>query len=177
MRNFLFLFLIQLSVVELLEAQPVQTEVKEEKKKKEDLHCLNYIYKAKKEGVPVYKEPDETSGTLANLSLGEEVCYIGQQESFAILNWKWRAEGEKRADSQPDVAYARLSDLWDYSTSGDDAESSFLGRVFRRAKSYYQYLRYGGVPEDALLPYSPLVDRYHVIKDPKVEESKKTEEE
>ena len=123
--------------------------------------CTGLLYKSKKEGVPVYQEADTTSLVIAHLSLGEEVCYVGEKDEFAILHWEKNSASANEKEKHT-LAYARLVDLWAnerYQKLPQD-ETNQIPRprnFFQKIKSYYYYLRSGGVPEDGLVPYRPII--------------------
>lgn len=70
------------------------------------------LYRSKKERIPVYGERTTGAPVVDRLSLGEEVCYIGEDKEFAILDWSKQpllrryqvlkpltpAQGERRED-------------------------------------------------------------------------------
>jgi len=70
--------------------------------------CPGKIYSAKRDGVQIYKSPNTEAPVLDILSIGEEVCYLGEdfsseETSFAVVVF----DGGKEPSS--DVAYVRLS--------------------------------------------------------------------
>ena len=77
--------------------------------------CVSY--RAKRDGVPVYRQADKASGVLRTLALGEEVCYLGEEKGFAILDWQAFSHSsdtapETATTSKLPLAFAALSDLW-----------------------------------------------------------------
>lgn len=112
-------------------------------------NCGGLLYRAKREGVPVYAEPDTTSRVVHRLTLGERVCYVGEQKAFAILDWREYVPAEQ---TEPRVAFARLVDLW----APNERRGGVVG-FFNRVKGFLYYIINGGVPEDPLLPYRPLI--------------------
>jgi hypothetical protein len=126
--------------------------------------CTGLLYKSKKDDVPVYAEADKTSEVIARLSIGEVVCYVGEQDDFAVLHW--RIDKNKSADSQTQLAYSRLVDLWpsdQYQVKGEANRGTQKRKGFMSTlKSYYYYMRSGGVPEDGLAPYRHIIDSVRV---------------
>lgn len=124
--------------------------------------CVGGLYRSKIEGVPVYADAAKTSQVLAKLSLGAEVCYLGERESFAIVEWPLRTEKiiplpeAEKADSDPQrkLAYVRLVDLWEPRDRARKRRTGLLSTL----KDYYYYMRSGGVPDDGLAPYRPLLN-------------------
>jgi hypothetical protein len=122
------------------------------------------FYRSKKNGVPVYDGPDTTSSRLDTLALGEEVCYIGEENDFAILQWDKQQIIRGTAPAAPAAtgaqktpaekrAYVRLVDLWEPRGSGGDK-----GDLIQRIKNYYYYGQYGGVPDDPLWLFRPMIN-------------------
>ncbi len=135
--------------------------------------CTGLLYKAKKDNVPVYYEADLSSGVLSRLSAGELVCYVGEQGEFAVLHWQ---EGEANSKDSK-LAYARLVDLWPSNQTQQATQLSPFKQhppnVLNTLKSYYYYVQSGGVPEDGLAPYRPLINIFK-FKHEKVQEQKTT---
>lgn len=133
------------------------------------------LYRSKKDGIPVYEKADTGSVIRGRLSLGEEVCYIGEQQGFAIIDWskqpilrryviggtKQPSEPEPEPEALPastagpetadgpgriDRAHVRLVDLWEPRYPRYVPPGSWL-------KSIWDTLWSGGVPDD---PYAPL---------------------
>ncbi|MCB0321930.1 MAG: hypothetical protein KDD69_00100 [Bdellovibrionales bacterium] len=108
-------------------------------------------YKSKRAGVPVYEQPATTSKVLAKLELGELVCYVGEQEAFAIIDWRKQDELNQREKQprpeEPELAFVRLVDLWDGQRS--NAPRSYLEEL----RQFFHYIRYGGVPDDIWAPF------------------------
>lgn len=121
--------------------------------------CSGWLYRSKKHEVAVFEEPDRASRVLEYLSRGDEVCYVGERERFAIVEWTVEKQ-----------AYVRLVDLWpgplsDYakeklSKSGkpmpNPTEYGLMG-IIKRVKRYFTYMRSGGVPDNALDAYEPII--------------------
>ncbi len=126
-------------------------------------NCSGSIYRSKKKGMPVYEEFNLSSQVVYRLRLGEKVCYIGEREGFAILDWREFEESSVAEKSSPakELAYARLVDLWPPRTK-QVAKSSdppgLIGAVFGKAREYFRRLRYGQPPSDALEPIRPALD-------------------
>ena len=102
-----------------------------------------------------------TSEVLYRLKLGEKVCYIGEREGFAILDWREFSVDRTAENQQEELAYARLADLWppkDLKSSTSGAAPGVIGLVFSKAKEYFRRLRYGQPPSDALEPIRPAID-------------------
>ncbi len=122
-------------------------------------------YRSKKEKIPVYQQPDTTSKVVAHLKLGEEVCYIGEQSGFAIVDWRDHlpAAGAQptpapastpiaAADDQleSNLVFVRLVDLW---TPRPGRSLSTKERdLGERVSDFFTYLKGGGVPETPVIP-------------------------
>lgn len=119
-------------------------------------------YRSKKEHIPVYAEADTTSAVVSKLKLGQEVCYIGEQGGFAIIDWRKEAskssetpvrpaENEAEANEQS-LVFVRLVDLWP--PRAGKSLSTREPTIGERVTDFYNYLRNGGVPESPVLPFN-----------------------
>lgn len=122
------------------------------------VNCL--LYRSKKEGVPVYAEPSTSAAVIARLELGENVCYVGEQAGFAIIDWTKQSKiGKSRevSGSEQRLVFVRVVDLWE---ARDDRSLKQYGAagILQRLKQYYYYLRSGGIPETGFMPFEPLVE-------------------
>jgi len=142
-----------------------------------DPECPGFWYRAKRNGVVLYQDPDAESFKVGELTVGERVCVVGEQRKFAIVDlgygtWtmhRWVREPslEKRGKSDTSKAdkgfeknpfdYCRAQELWPPSDAPKQFEPNALG-WFKRMKQYYHFLRSGGVPEEGILPVSPFVE-------------------
>ncbi len=102
------------------------------------------------EDVPVYAESDLTAEVVARLSLGEEVCYVGEEKEFAIVEGEFELKKSR-------LSFVRLVDLW---APNLPASKTPARGLFEQVRRYLKYLQSGGVPEDPLLPYRPLLSPY-----------------
>lgn len=151
--------------------------------------CTGQLYRAKREGVPVYSETSKATQVIKKLKLGEKVCYVGEQNGFAILDWT-REYGAADSTSvsaedsntitgnkKKQLAYARLTDLWEPRDKPVQPAVTQYGLVglWNKAKTYFNYMRYGAVPEDGLAPYRPIIGRSEPIDE--AEEDTETEKE
>ena len=133
-------------------------------------------YRSKKEKVPVYAEPDTTSKVVSRLKLGQEVCYLGEQSGFAIVDWREKNAGlapppetENKDEDKPgapaggpapeanagimldqNLAYIRLVDLWP--PRAGKSLSTTRKSIGQRLSDFYTYIRSGGVPEEPVIP-------------------------
>lgn len=133
-------------------------------------------YRSKKEKVPVYAEPDTTSKVVSRLKLGQEVCYLGEQSGFAIVDWREKnaglapqPEAENKSADKPaepagepaseanagvmleqNLAYIRLVDLWP--PRAGRSLSTSRKSIGQRLSDFYTYIRSGGVPEEPVIP-------------------------
>ncbi len=122
------------------------TALSEEKEVKEqEVGCAGVFYKAKKDDVPVFDRADATGKVPHRLSIGEKVCYIGEEKDFVIIT---KDEGKA-------LFFVRRTDLW--APKREKNRFGMIG-VVDWIKEQYNYMRHGGVPEDGLLPYRPVLD-------------------
>ena len=115
-------------------------------------NCKGLLYRSKKDGIPVYESPDVTSSVLRKLGLGEKVCRIGEMGQFQILRWDSfikHEDGEAIASSS---AFARTVDLWE----ARDMPGRKHG-MLESVTGFFKLLFSGGMAEDPLLPYRPLM--------------------
>ena len=111
--------------------------------------CEGAWYRIKRKRVPIYQEASSRARVIAYLSRGEKVCYIGEKERFSILDWN---AGKEVNQSEPaELVFVRTSDIW---SPNSGRPQGFFGRI----KQYWHYFRSGGVPEDGLAPYGPLIE-------------------
>jgi len=109
-------------------------------------------YSAKLKEVQVYKEPSEDAERLKSLKLGEEVCYLGEVSSFAIIEIDPENKTAKDESqlSPDDVAYVRLTDLW-------EPESKKKKKTQKEhVKDFFKFWQRGGVADDPLAPFRSL---------------------
>jgi hypothetical protein len=126
------------------------------------VECVGGFYRSKLDGVPVYADAATTSQVLTKLALGAEVCYLGERAGFAIVEWPLRTvkivpvpESEKViSDPKLKIAFVRTVDLWEPRGSARKRRTGLLSTL----KDYYYYMRSGGVPDDGLAPYRPLLN-------------------
>jgi hypothetical protein len=107
-------------------------------------------YRSKRADVPVYRKPDRTSAVLGKLALGETVCYVGEQDEFAIIDWQ-RQESLREVQSaelKTELAFIVLTDLWPPPERNTD-----LGD---RIKKLFKSVGSGGLPQDIFSPLSGL---------------------
>lgn len=112
-------------------------------------------YKAKRDEVPVYQSPTSTSKVIARLSLGEEVCYVGEQDGFAILDWEKSIEQsgrDKAAGKSFELVFVLLTELW-------PPEDEEIG-LEAHAKRVFENMGYGGQPEDVFAPLRELIYKF-----------------
>lgn len=160
--SFCALFLFARPLVALAEEK---SEEKSEEKKATVENCS--LYRAKREKVPVYEKPTQSSPVVRKLILGEKVCYVGEQKGFAIIDWrlqeavnsknKKKAEGRSVESKKPQLVFVRLVDLW---APPPRVDPSKPGDMVEQVKRYFYYMRYGGVPEDILGPFRPYIDPF-----------------
>jgi hypothetical protein len=120
-------------------------------------HCLRY--RAKKDGVPVYNEPDLSSGFKRKLRIGEVVCYVGEKNNFAIVDGRFR-DSEKTlevAEKNAPIEYVRLSYLWPPRSGPGSDTPDVKPSVGSRGKQQVFRPRVtapaGSVPEDVFAPF------------------------
>lgn len=121
------------------------------------------FFRAKLERVLVYAEASTDARVIAQLSLGEKVCLIGEAKGFAIVDWSLQNSiGKQQRDMavSQGVAFVRLVDLWEPQDVRGIKEYGVEG-VLKRALQYYHYLRSGGVPEEAFFPFESLKQGFH----------------
>lgn len=107
------------------------------------------FFRAKKNRIPVYSEAAASAEVLDYLRLGEKVCYIGEVESFAIVDWRKQYLIRKTAASQvPKRAFVRLVDLWEPARYQKE-KGGLLATVIR----FFSLRGAGVVPEDPFLPF------------------------
>jgi len=129
--------------------------------------CTGRVYKAKKDDVPVYQEPKLTAKVVSRLKLGERVCYVGEEKDFAIVDWDAHqsVQNDGVVKSKPDdnkkerLVFVRTVDLWAPPNIKEQVVGGVLS-LFEQAKSYMEYMRQGGVPEDPLMPYRPIMNLF-----------------
>jgi len=127
--------------------------------------CSGMLYRSKKNEVPVYGEPDQTSEVVHRLRLGEKVCYIGEKGSFAILDWGSFLAVNGEGVKEEKLSYARLVDLWPPKNGSGRKESlPGLAGFFSKARSLFQRMGYGHPPEDALEPYEQIIGPLRTTK-------------
>ncbi len=120
-------------------------------------NCSGVLYKAKREGVPVYEERATTSQVLRHLTLGEKVCYIGEEGEFAMIDQRFKQNLQVFSESEePRVAFVRLVDLWNL-RDRPVAGKRTSGGWFTRIRQFIKYIMSGGVPEDPLGPVRPIM--------------------
>lgn len=115
-------------------------------------NCPGLLYRSKKEGIPVYDSPDVTSKVLRKLELGEKVCRVGEMAQFQILRWTPHAKEEDGTVTKSATAFARSVDLWE----ARDMPGAKIG-VIESATRFFKLLFSGGMAEDPLLPYRPIM--------------------
>lgn len=121
-----------------------------------DVQC--WPHKAKRDEVPVFDEPETTSAVIGRLKLGEQVCGVGEQQGFAVIDWSRQDSVNNRptmTKAEPELAFVRLVDLWPPAAEKTSAQHDFPGRV----KEFFSYLRSGGMPEDVLGPFGSFFSR------------------
>lgn len=136
----------------------VQAQAESKSEEEEEISCT--LYSAKREAVPVYRSPDKSTEVLAKLSLGEELCYIGEQDGFAIIDWEktfLRREAAFDEESQPELVFVSLTDLWPPMTEVQSIEE--------HARRVFENMGYGGQPEDVFAPLRELI--YKITGGPK----------
>lgn len=115
-------------------------------------NCI--FYRAKKSDVPVFQEPKTISAVIDRLSLGEEVCYVGEEAGFAILEWQKQSLIRGKELPKEEVrAFARLADLWEPAEKTGSSSG-----ILDELKAWYYYRQGGGVPEDPFGAIKPWAD-------------------
>lgn len=117
--------------------------------KKRD-ECNGFLYRPKRNGVPVYDMPDTSGRVLKKLELGQRVCVVGERQDFVIIEWRVPKEGEtpKLDSDKSTLAFARLVDLW---PPRDRPTGSGEVGFFRRIKQYLYFMLHGGVPDTPII--------------------------
>jgi len=128
--------------------------------KKKAVECEGVVYKSKDDHIPVYTSPDETSKVIGKLALGEKVCNVGEEKGFSIIIWPTDySQKTKKAKSEKvektNLAFVKVTDLW---APNLNKSSGGVEGFFEDAKRYYYYIRSGGIPEDPLAPYRPIMN-------------------
>ena len=148
--------------------------------------CNGFVFRTKREGVPLYAQPDTTAAVIARLALGTRVCRVGVQQDFAILAQAPGSEpggtpspSSEAADKPSSQTPTKASDLGK-PTQGEDAQPFVFARnadlwspdvvsptqtqespsALQRLKNMLEYVQSGGVPEDGLLPYRSIIGPY-----------------
>jgi len=138
--------------------------------------CQGFFYKAKRDGVPVYKEPDRGSEVVKVLTIGEKVCYIGEQGEFVIVDWSLtptKAPKSKNPPLSESLMYIRKAELWRTKEHGSGQTSSRSNNFIDAVINYFYYWKSGGVPEQGLVPYDPAIDAMtNSVKEPKEKQNK-----
>jgi hypothetical protein len=106
--------------------------------------CNGEIYRPRRDGVPVLREPDRTAEVVFSLVLGDRVCKVGERGEFAILS---SATGPVPREVAPgsetpkaSVTYARLRELY-------QVESRSRRGIGERIGAWLRYVLSGGVPD------------------------------
>lgn len=121
--------------------------------KKETLvPCGGFLYRAKRDDVPVYEEPSLDSSVVRRLKQSEQVCYLGEQGDFIIVQKKSDQIGTEKESNKTAVAFVRLVDVWP--PPQGQVRTSFL----KKTRQYMNYVLHGGVPEDPLFLVRPLIE-------------------
>ena len=108
--------------------------------------CEGQLYRAKRDGVPVFDEPNTTGTVTERLSVGERVCWVGERDNFAII-----VAGPERQ-----LRYVKLYDLWpprEKDGKHKNSPHSLLGGAIDSAKGQMQRILQGIPAEDSLAPY------------------------
>lgn len=118
--------------------------------------CAGSLYRAKRDDVPVYEEPSLESSVLRRLKQSEQVCYLGEQGDFIIIQKKSNQQSSEQSSGQDgdksSVAFVRLVDVWE--PSQGQVRTSFL----KKTRQYMNYVLHGGVPDDPLFLVRPLIE-------------------
>ena len=150
MKQFVFYFLLLFLPTLVVADEAPEDDVK---------NC--HRYRAKKERIPVYEQPDTTSAVVGHLRLGEHVCYVGEQQGYATVDWGVQhvfSSERKKSSRKSRLVFVRLVDLWEPVAGLGSKQKKGPEGFIAWMKSYYHYLRSGGVPEDGLIPYRPVID-------------------
>ena len=104
-------------------------------------------YTAKHKSVQVYREPKEDAARVKVLKRGDEVCYIGEQGEFAIIELENELK-KKDLLSPDDVGYVKLSHLWPPMSKGKKQKE--------HVKDFFKFWQDGGVADDPFAPFRSL---------------------
>ncbi len=151
----LFVSFCLLSSTASAEEQATSTTIQSAETEQEPLleNCTRY--KAKRADVPVYEEPEKSSRVVAKLLLGEEVCYVGEQNDFAIIDWRIQPQispERKSKTKSSELVFIALSDLWAPADKGVDLEQS--------VRNIFESMGYGGQPDDIFGPVRAWLYRF-----------------
>lgn len=161
----LFCLLLLLVIPDMVRAQDLG-----QNEKTPSYSCNGQWYKVKKDKTPVFEEPAQDSRVLVYLEEADRVCYVGEKNDFAIVDrLSIPSKAQKEVDSLLSASkedeeagnrfvYLRVSQLWATPTKKKD--EGVAKEVFSRLKGMYNDFRYGGVPEDGLLPYRPFIELF-----------------
>lgn len=121
--------------------------------------CLGFFARSKRNEVPVYPEPDVTQKVRRKLTQGEVVCVVGEVGEFLILDSPKAQSQEKRPKKQDSMQasvgqFVRKTDLWESEENSYGYQLSPIEKI----KQYFKYLQSGGVPDDGLYIFRPLID-------------------
>ena len=112
--------------------------------------CLGFFARSKRTDVPVYPEPDVTQKVGRRLEHGEVVCVVGEVGEFLILD-------SPKTQSQDSAGqFVRKTDLWE---SEENSQGYQLSPA-EKLKRFFKYLQSGGVPDDGLYIFRPLIDLF-----------------
>lgn len=106
-------------------------------------------YRAKTDGIPVYATASSTAARRKSLKAGQEVCYIGELNGFAIVDLRG-AEDVQRAIRKDEVGYVRLFDLWEPVQESESKDSK------KQVQEFFDFWRRGGIPDDPFAPFRSL---------------------
>jgi hypothetical protein len=117
--------------------------------------CAGYFAQVRSSDAPVFAEPDLTSAVIGRLKTGEpnakEICYLGEQNRFAIIEW----HKEATKDGEPvRLAYVQKSALVIRRPQGAVRDRSVLDRV----RSFYYSIANGIPPDQVGGPLGPLMN-------------------
>jgi hypothetical protein len=107
-------------------------------------------YRAKTDNVPVYSRPSVSSARLKALKEGQEVCYIGEMDGFAIVDLRG-PQGVDRRIKQDEVAYVKLFDLWEPEPKKQKKQGQR-----DQVQEFFNFWRQGGIPDDPIAPFRSL---------------------